>query len=216
VIATRAPGFTLVELLIGLVLLGFLTMLMMTGFEVTVGAWHRVKDRGLVDREWQATQDLLRDRLSQAYPAIVTDDSGGSHVDFAGRSDTIEFLAPLPQRYGARVFVHYQLYSDGRALRLAWSMPNQRDRDTSQPAESMLLENIVGLTISYFGIDDPADPEHWQDSWVNRKGLPPLMRIHLSGASDQIPAWPDLEIAPLISADARCVFDPSDGACRGL
>ena len=74
--ATASAGFTLVELLIGLVLLGFLTMLMLTGFEVTTGAWRRADARGLAGRDWQSAQDLLRDRLSQAYPAVLPDDSG--------------------------------------------------------------------------------------------------------------------------------------------
>jgi general secretion pathway protein J len=214
--SARPAGFTLVELLIGLTLLGFLSVLMLTGFEVTTGAWRRVDARGTAGRTWQGAQDLLRDRLSQAYPAVLTDDSGGHSIDFAGGGDAIEFLAPLPERYGARAFVRYRLHFDGGALRLAWSMVGQRDPDADQPAEAVVLDGLSGMSISYFGVDDPGDPPHWQDSWNGRTGLPPLIRIHMSPGSGEAPAWPDLEIAPLVSADARCVFDASDGACRGL
>ena len=79
-----------------------------------------------------------------------------------------------------------------------------------------MLEGLTDVSISYFGIDDPADPPHWQDSWVGRKSLPPLIRIHLGSGSQGTAAWPDLEVAPLVNADAQCVFDASDGACRGL
>ena len=214
---TAAPaGFTLVELLIGLVLLGFLTMLMLTGFEVTTGAWRRTDARGLAGRELQSAQDFLRDRLSQAYPAVLTDESGGHYIDFSGGPDAVEFLAPLPERFGARAFVHYRLYFDGSALRLAWSVPGRHDADAEQPTETVVLDKLSAVAITYFGLDDPDELPHWQAEWRGHGGLPPLIRIHVDRVASATAAWPDLEIAPLVSADAECVFDASDGACRGL
>ncbi len=214
--AQHSAGFTLVELLIGLALLGFLSLLMLTGFEVTAGAWRRVDARGTAGRELQGAQDLLRNRLSQAYPAVLTDDSGGHSIDFIGNADAIEFQAPLPERFGARVFVHYRLHLDGSTLRLAWAMPGRQEQGSDEPAEATVLDGVSDVSISYFGIDDPADPPHWLDSWVGRKSLPPLIRIHLDAGTQATAAWPDLEVAPLVNADAQCVFDASDGACRGL
>jgi general secretion pathway protein J len=215
---TNSPvaGFTLVELLVGLTLLGFLSLLMLTGFETTAGAWRRADARGTAGRELQSAQDLLRDRLSQAYPAVVDAEPGGHTVDFSGGPDTIEFLAPLPARFGARIFVHYRLHFEGGTLRLAWSMTGKPDQDSDEPAEATIIDDLSGIAISYFGLDDPADPPHWHDSWRGRKALPPLIRIRLNQQAGETAAWPDLLVAPLVSADASCVFDASDGACRGL
>ena len=162
----------------------------------------------------QSAQNLLRDRLSQAYPAVLTEDSGDHRVDFAGGPDTIEFLGPLAERFGAKVFVHYRLYLDGGVLRLAWSMTGKQESDG--PAEASVIEDLSAIAISYYGVDDPADPPHWHDSWQGRKGLPPLIRIQLSQHVGETAAWTELTVAPLVTADASCVFDVSDGACRGL
>jgi general secretion pathway protein J len=214
---TRHPmGFTLVELLIALTLLGFLTMLMLAGFEVSVDAWRRVEARGTAGRDGQSAQAILRDRLSQAYPAVLTDESGAHRIDFAGGADRIEFLAPLPEREGARVFVRYRLYRDGATLRLAWSMTGLEDPAAPPQGDTIVLDDLRAFEIAYFGVDDPAAPPHWQNSWIGRTGLPPLIRLHVVRASGETARWPDLEVAPLVNADARCVFDASDGACRGL
>ena len=213
--ASRDAGFTLVELLIGLALLGVLSLLMLSGFEVTAGAWHRVDARGMAGRDRQAAENVLRDRLSQAYPAVMADAAGANSVDFAGSPDRIEFLAPLPERFGARVFVRYTLFIEGGSLRLAWTMAG-RAGESEPPASAAVLDDLSAFAIAYFGVDDPANPPHWQDRWQGRKGLPSLIRFHLDQGAGATAAWPDLMVAPLISADARCVFDPSDGACRGL
>jgi hypothetical protein len=157
---------------------------------------------------------LLRDRLSQAYPAVLTDDSGNHRIDFTGEPDGITFLAPLSERYGARVFVRYRLRLDDRTLRLGWSMLGAETADELGAAS--LLGELGTIEVRYFGVDDPAEPPHWQRSWIGRSGLPMLIRLHIDPAPEQTALWPDLEVAPLVNADSRCTFDPSDGACRGL
>jgi general secretion pathway protein J len=213
---SRNSGFTLVELLIGLALLGFLSLLMLSGLEITSNAWRHVDARATAGRELESAQDLLRDRLSQVYPAVVSDDDGNHTVDFAGRADAIEFVAPLPERFGARVLVRFRLHLDDGTLRLGWSLPGNAETDSDSPAEASVLGNLSDVAILYYGVDDPAAPAHWQSSWLGRKSLPLLIRVHLARNAPETAAWPDLVIAPLVSADAQCVFDPSDGACRGL
>lgn len=213
---SRNSGFTLVELMIGLALLGFLSLLMLSGLEITSNAWRHVDARATAGRELESAQDLLRDRLSQAYPAVISDDDGNHTIDFAGRADAIEFVAPLPERFGARVLVRFRLHLDDGTLRLGWSLPGNAETDSDSPTEASVLGNLSDVVILYYGIDDPTAPAHWQSSWLGRKSLPSLIRVHLSRNAPETSAWPDLVIAPLVSADAQCVFDPSDGACRGL
>lgn len=215
-IARRDTGFTLLELMIGLALLGFLSILMLSGLEVTGSAWHRVDSHGAAGRERQAAEDQLRRVLVQAAPLPVADAFGEQSVDFIGEEQTLSFLAPLPERFGARIIVRYRLDRDGTALRLGWSLPDGEAGDlTADNPPTVLLGDLASLAISYFGQDDPTEPPHWQQHWENRKTLPALIKIELGEAGAETAGWPDLVVAPMIAGDRHC--NPGDGAgsCSG-
>jgi general secretion pathway protein J len=214
--ARHSAGFTLVELMIGLLLLGFLSVLMLSGFEVTASAWHRVDSHGAAGRARQAAEDQLRRVLVQAAPLPVADAFSDQSVDFAGQEEILSFLAPLPERFGARVIVRYRLDRNGNELRLAWSLPDGEaapSADGNPP--TVLLNDLSSLAISYFGQDDAAEPPHWQQHWENRRILPALIKIELTQTSVETASWPDLVVAPVIAGDRPC--NPNDGAgsCSG-
>jgi general secretion pathway protein J len=212
----RDIGFTLVELMIGLLLLGFLSVLMLSGFEVTASAWHRVDSHDAAGRARQAAEDQLRRVLVQAAPLPVTDAFGDQSVDFVGQHERLSFLAPLPERFGARVIVRYRLDRDGTALRLAWSLPDGAAAEAAEDhPPTVLLDDLASLAISYFGQDDPAEPPHWQQRWENRKALPALIKIELTQTSAETAGWPDLIVAPLIAGDRRCRPGDGAGSCSG-
>jgi general secretion pathway protein J len=217
----RDVGFTLVELIIGLLLLGFLSVLMLSGFEVTVSAWHRVDSHGAAGRARQAAEAQLRRVLAQAAPLPVVDAFGGQSVDFAGREQMLSFLAPLPERFGARVIVRYRLDRDGKELRLAWSLPDGEAVESADDRPpTVLLDDLSSLAISYFGLDDPAEPPHWQQHWENRTVLPALIKIELAETNVETAGWPDLVVAPLITndpiaGDRHCGPGDGAGSCSG-
>lgn len=208
---TPQAGFTLLELLVGLTLLGFLSMLVMTGYQVATLSTRRVEDWADRARDLEASYDFLRDRLSQAYPAFVTDGSGAWVVDFAGRNDRIEFLAPLPQRFGAGDIVRYQISEDGGALNLTWRLDRPGEQHPAG-SHSSLLGGLTVLSFQYFGATELDGGPRWQRSWVGRSQLPQLIRVHFEG--DRNGRWPDLLVRPRIAADLDCTFDPADAKCR--
>ena len=213
---SRESGFTLVELLVGLTLVAMLGALMLLGYRAVVPAWQRTEARAAATRSLALAQDTLQRLLSGAYPAVIGE-PGERHVDFSGSADQIEFLAPLPQRFGARVIARYRLTSPGDGTLRLNATPELGEGDQPPAAsETVLLDGLAGARFSYRGADEPGVAPTWQEDWSGRKTLPDLIRFRLSGRDASAAGWPDITIAPLVTADADCAFDPRDGKCRGL
>jgi prepilin-type N-terminal cleavage/methylation domain-containing protein len=211
----KDAGFTLVELLVGITLVAMIGMAMLLGFETMVPTWKRTEARAEATRSLYLAQDLLQRLLSQAYPAVIGE-AGARRIDFAGGADRVEFLTPLQQRFGAMVMARYRLVAPGDGTLRLSSVPDLgADQDTATASEAIVLRDLAGIAVAYLGSDDPTEPPRWQDSWTNRKTLPDLIRVHLSRRDRSAVGWPDIVIAPLVTADADCSFDPRDGKCRG-
>jgi hypothetical protein len=73
-----------------------------------------------------------------------------------------------------------------------------------------VLRHVQGIAIAYL----PAKGG-WQDGWRNQPALPALIRIRVTFPKGDGRTWPELFIAPRISADADCTYDQSTKLCRG-
>src|SRR5262245_56778931 len=79
--ATRQAGFSLVEVLVALVLLGLLSMALFSSVRFGVTAWQRGGERSDQIHTSMLVQDLLRRLIGQAYPLLLADGTGAGHVD---------------------------------------------------------------------------------------------------------------------------------------
>ena len=85
-------GFTLVEALVALALVGMAGMLVVAGLGGTHQAWSRAGTQGRGVEAVETAQARLRRLLESAIPATRID--GGPHVDLDGQSTTLSFVAP--------------------------------------------------------------------------------------------------------------------------
>jgi prepilin-type N-terminal cleavage/methylation domain-containing protein len=194
-------GFTLIELLIVLVLSGFLIVMMASGYGLVVDRWQLIDHRGEAGVTRANAEALVRDLISKAYPGLLGDVGTARIVAFTGSPDQVEFLGPLPERFGAPAIVFYtlSLAPDG-SLHLAWRL------DQGTKSDTVLVTGVSGR-FSYFGPAAPGAAPVWSDQWAGRSNLPDLIRLRIIGE-------PDLIAAPLVTASIDCRFDPVDGKCR--
>jgi general secretion pathway protein J len=80
---------------------------------------------------------------------------------------------------------------------------------------TLLLSDIDRVEFAYFGEGKAKRGLRWQDSWVQRIDVPRLVRIRVTFRSADQRSWPELLIAPRITADVSCVYDPGTLRCRG-
>ena len=197
----RVRGFTFVELLVAMGLIGLMSLALVGGLRFGTRAWEggtrQAQEAGQVER----AQNLLRRQLAQplARPAGNREVSGA----FAGDTDHMVFVASWFAAVGGSGLTAFQVSSgagtSGPRLMLRWH-PFRQDWDGSfsdDPERSrILLEGLEELSITYYGLRRGTEDAGWSDSWVEQPGPPTLIAIEGRFAEADHKVWPRLVIAP--------------------
>src|ERR1700742_436657 len=108
-------GFTLLELLISMAVLGLLTVLMFSSLTFGTRVWERSENVTVALNKIRSVQELLRSDVSGLYPAAIGG-AGESHVDFDGSADSVTFLRPNADIPGAFERVTLSMRGEAGAL----------------------------------------------------------------------------------------------------
>jgi general secretion pathway protein J len=212
-------GFTLIELLVALALLGLIAALIFAGLRLGMQSWERSENTAVQVDDVGVTQALLRRLVAAAYPMFIPDPHW-PHIDFAGASDRLTVLAPLPDALENGGLGRYTLFvrerADSSDLDLVWQPELARPGGAaSAPREDLLLEKVARLEIAYFGAMRPAEAPRWHDHWREQSAFPELVRIRVIFPEGDGRTWPDLIVTPRLTVDESCLYDPVTHHCRG-
>src|SRR5262249_52764923 len=76
-----------------------------------------------------------------------------------------------------------------------------------------LLATIATAEFAYFGVTRSQSSAEWHARWSDEMSLPALVRVRFARSDPRL--WPDLTIAPRITADVGCEYAPLTKLCRG-
>jgi prepilin-type N-terminal cleavage/methylation domain-containing protein len=213
----RDAGFTLLETLVALALLGLLTTFLIAGLRLGSRYLQAAISRAEPADAIATAQDVLRRMLEETYPALVYGDAGQQPV-FDGRADHLTFATTVPPSLGLDGYDRIDLYADGGRLLLRWQPERSQAQaftgdDTKGPYP--LLDHVAAVHFQYFGAASPQDKPAWTDQWHSLVRSPLLVRVDVT--SDSVPArvWPPLIVAPQTDVDVTCVYDPLSHSCQG-
>lgn len=214
-------GFTLLETLVALALLGLMSLLVFALLKTSGTVWARIDDRSTITGDRLRVQEFLREVITATYPAVVKRPDGSSLVAFRGTAGSLELASVLPQSAAIGGFQRIRIWvaeSEGnRRLMLAWR-PERNDyhfgAGTGSDNESILIEHVAALALAYYGRLRGQPREAWHNEWRDQAGLPRLVRVGFRGGAGE-PSLPDMIAAPRIDVDATCVLDPLTKGCRG-
>ena len=201
----RAGGFTLVELLVALVLLGFISVLMLGGLRFGARAWEAGEARTQRVADVQVAQRFLRRQISAARPLVARQDGRAAATGFEGDGAQLRLIAPLPAHlalgglYRVSLFVDEQ---DGRdRLMLAWQLYQSEEDDVglAEGQESVLVDDVLEVEFGYLRVDAEDGDAEWVDRWEGEAGLPALVRVEVTFDDDDGRYWPPLIVAPMAS-----------------
>ena len=187
--AGSQAGFTLLELLVGLVLLGFilasLTQGVRYGLRASDAQTRLVDSRGELD----AVDRAMRRLLTEADPGSAR---GGAGLQ--GTEGRIGFVSVLPGAVTGFVGqeADVALSVDGaRRLVLRWAphLHAKRLGLTPAPQEAEILRGVERIELAY-----------WKDGWRavwNESGMPVLVRLRIVFPAGDTRHWPDIVAAPV-------------------
>lgn len=213
----RDAGFSLIEMLVSLVVLGLAAVLLTIGIE-RIGLSFEIANRQDNSTGQIANaQFLLRQRLAGIQP--LADTSGTGSLDFVGLDNRVDFIAEAADRAAPDALQYYRIARDpdGDLMLLSASTLDQRV-DPHNPANLgwtafPLLSGTAGIEIRYLA---PA-PGHglvWQDRWARQTSLPALVRVRISFPQGDPRAWPDLIVHPRGTVTEKCPLGSISEECR--
>ena len=208
-------GFTLVELLVSLALLGMFSLVLLGGLHFGRSVWQASETKTAAVDRIRAFQAELATELARAYPEIdETNPSEGVKVKFRGEKDRMTFLTPSPDNSGMLVETTVQPEIVGSAIHLVETRTLELARASRGAIADAHLPAIFSLRLAYFGSLKDNEAPDWHESWSDRDKLPELVRVQVTFADRRF-GWPDLIVKPRVEADVTCTFDPLARACSG-
>ena len=206
-------GFTLVEMLVGLVLTSLLAVILLGAIRYGLAIRERTTLRAAAFDKVVAVQDFLRNSLISAYPLLVGEANGRGHLAFEGGPSSLRFVAPAMQaggRGGRSNFTIALSQSNPPALVVDVDDP----RAAANGRKDALLTNVASVTFSY--LPKVASGEaRWVDHWDPGAMLPAAVRVNVQFPPGDQRIWPELLIVPRIDVDVACVLDDLTKRCRG-
>ena len=205
-------GFTLVELLVSMALLGMAAVLIAQGFAADRSALLRIDTLTTSGESVAAAQDLIRDRIEHLF-AQTRFDSAGAHVDLEGGADAVEFpsLAPTDGKVAQIERLRLAL-TDGGDLTLG---PASAAGGDAQARPDVLLHKVQRLDLAYYGAAPPDGRPAWRATWSGATSPPQIVRVRAGFGEGDRRRWPELIVRPAATVDTACVLDVTTAGCRG-
>ncbi len=182
-------GFTLLELLVGIVVLGFILAALAGGTRYGLRAGDAQSRLVEGSGELDAVDRTLRRLLTEADPGTTRDPP-----TFHGAPARLAFTSTLPEAVTGVLGQPADLalgLDPGRRLVLRWTphLHARRIGPPPPPREAELLRGVDRLELAYW-------MDGWQTTW-DAPSLPSLVRVRLLFASGDPRHWPDIVVAPL-------------------
>ena len=196
-------GFTLLEMLVALTVLGFLVIGLNQGVHTGLGLWNMQARRTGEVAELASTVRVIRMLLTGipvAPAAVINPGSPPLAISLDGTPDRLAFVGDLPTGLGTTRRADITLVLQGDRLVLTWTPHRPELAGAAQASmDTALLRGIASLQFAYFGAPEPGSPPGWLAQWEG-PAIPGLIRVRLSFSKGDTRRWPDLIVAPQMAA----------------
>lgn len=214
----RAQGFTLIEMLVALALMGLASSLVLLTVQSAglVAKRERTVSTGL--GTVIAAQRVLRRTIERLQP-ISRVDSVLAIVELRGTEEALAFIAPAPDHTAPDALRRFRLARTATGTLMLYSA-SLRQREIDHSGVSLvgwtatpLLSGVTALSIRYFGVPESGGGAVWLDEWWDRSQPPRLVRIRIDFAPGDRRLWPDLIIRPRATTNSTCSVEGPSNRC---
>lgn len=191
-------GFTLIEVLIAMTLLGIMVVLLFSGMRISAQSWQKGEDKINEVNDVAVVYQFFKHHLTAAKPLWkeVTEDNE-SEFSFQGKSQELQFVSSFPasaNKSGLQLFtIKLVKESDDTFIQVSIHpfFPALEGEEWREE-EVTLLAHVRNFTLTYFGLDESAPDGIWQEEWLDQESLPRLVKIKIE--RDDGNFWPEMTI----------------------
>lgn len=192
----RGKGFTLIEVLISLSLLGLILTGMFSALTAVGDSGERLEAHSLQSDQVRITASFLRQTLGSAQNLAYREGGEQNYIPhFQGKRAELVWVGLMPARHGLGGLSYFRLapHSNPEGMTLAVQVvpydPQLAQPDWQQAEAHELLSSLDSLALRY---RSPGKDE-WFDSWSNVYTVPGLVELSIVSAGRPMPL---LLIAP--------------------
>jgi prepilin-type N-terminal cleavage/methylation domain-containing protein len=172
-------GFTLIEVLVSLVILGLIFVYLPSNVRFVRDTWEAT---ARLDRQagQEGAKDFITARLSEALPLFDTSGGRVPRLLFSGGSGALSFVAPSQNGPAGAGLYHFELAQRPAgagvalvAVMRAYGAPP----DDSQAEEHVLVEDAASVTFRYLGRIERLGAARWSETWTRPDALPDAVEL---------------------------------------
>jgi len=196
----RAQGFTLLELLIGMTLVGFILTLLFAGLNLGTRSWEAGEKRMVTTSRQAIVVGFIRHALEQTDSLHWRVDDE-DQLAFVGEAESLRFVGSVAMHDGASgnhlIALDLADGEVGRDLVMRWQLPDSRAPGFGLLEEAepkVLVRAVREMTFAYFGAEADTEEPTWHDQWLHQKAPPELIRLRLVMENGE--TWPEIIAAP--------------------
>lgn len=193
-----STGFTLIEVLVGLTLLGLILTMVFSALYTTSQSWQAGDNQANTNDAHRLGLDFIHREIRQAVPVFYLE-KDDNRLLFNGERESLQFVSRLPaHRGGSDLYLAaLELDKENQALRFSYRLlqidPGSFTLDDEHSKHKNILRPISAIELTYYGRESPNEEPSWHDTWEEREQMPQLVRLKiLSAGADK---WPELYIS---------------------
>lgn len=200
----RQCGFTLIELMVGLTLVGLIVAVLAGAVRTGLFGANVVDERSQAIGDIRLAHRLIRRQVETARPVSWSDDRR-TRIAFDGTAERLDFItviSPQPGQ-GGPYAVRIAREGDALVMSLQISSGEAHAFDFSRHTErTVIMEGVRAVHFAYFGTDVRDSNAKWWASWTGRDRLPQAVKVQIDFAGDHRAVWPEL-VVPLMIGPVR-------------
>ena len=195
-----SSGFTLLEMVVTLTILGFILLIIFGAFRLGISAWEKGESSREEYQKVRAVSQLVSRQLKSMVPyKIKTEKAEGDYLAFEGSARSLKFVSALSMRAKQPEGFVYAIYEfkdggneGGRLVVYEQRVLIRKNFFEERPNEESgvpLIEGISDIRFEYYQEEDSLKnrKEGWVEEWnaKEEKELPRAVRMTVTYKSGQ-------------------------------
>lgn len=217
----RQAGFTLIEMVVALTILGTMLVLLYSGLSFALRSWDASDVNGQRTMDRRIGENFLRREVSELFP-MRWKDPVTLKVAFEGDSHRLRFVSARPAgiAMGGLSLVSIEVEDDSRdrrqrhlVMRRAMPDDEQKDFGPLEKAEAVILiPDVDSVEFAYFGVENDFAEPKWSDDWRYPSRIPQMIRMRVKTAEGV--QLPDMVMKTMLGEEAGCLENSFQRLCR--
>lgn len=207
-------GFTLVELLVAMAVLGLMMVLVMQSLRYATTTRERMLTRSDAVQSVVLARELLQRQVERAQ-LVVWGQSEQRRLGFVGTAERLRLAVVAPPYHGGAAWQLWEFalepIGDDQRRLLVRRMPMNYREPGFEPLDDapwrFLMTIGAPVEFQFFGRSRDDAPPAWLDRWEGLLRLPQVIRLV---DPTERGGWPELVAAPRIELPAHCASGASE------